>query len=98
MESEMMQVQLSWNHPRSLASHQTIEIFHQLLHLCLCLSISLSFSLSVSLWDSDFQTLLIMASLRLLWKLWILSEEKCKNMENFCIQPYSLKLVLMDPS
>lgn len=62
----MMQVQLSWNHPHSLAPHQTIEIFHQLLHLylCLCLSISLSLSLSVSLWDSDFQTLLIMVSLR----------------------------------
>ena len=66
MGSEMMQVQLSWNHPHSLAPPQTIEVFHQLLHLCLCLSISLSFSLSVSLWDNDFQTLLIMVSLRLL--------------------------------
>lgn len=32
-KSEMMQVQLSWIHPHSLASHQTMEIFHQGLFL-----------------------------------------------------------------
>ena len=45
----MMQVQLSWNHPHSLAPHQTIEIFHQLLHLYLCLYLSISLSLPLRL-------------------------------------------------